>query len=164
MLLPPVFISTNINICKRIHNKEIDKKGEYFYPKYNIIKNQIINDILKVLIYIIAIILTILSAPFIWRLKKSIKILIELFKTNNYKKFFENYLDNIAKGINQIINIGIIIFIYSIAIILTILSVPFIWRLKKSIKILIELFKTNNIYLFYWIYIIYNNYSMYLEI
>ena len=152
LLLPPVFISTNINICKRIHNKEIDKKGEYFYPEYNIIKNQIINDILKVLIYIIAIILTILSAPFIWRLKKSIKILIELFKTNNYKKFFENYLDNIAKGINQIINIGIIISIYFIGFILFIITIPFIWRFNKSIKIFMVLFKTNDYKKFFYDY------------
>ena len=143
MLLFPVFISTNVNIYKIICNKGIDKNAPNFFPKYNIIKNQIINDMIKVLIYIIAITLTILSVLFIWKINKSIKILIELFKTNEYKKFFFDYYDHIINCLTQIIKIGLTIFIYIIAIILTILSFPFIWKLNKSLNILIELFKTN---------------------
>ena len=119
---------------------------KFFYDYFdNIIKgiNQIIKVGIIIFMYSIRFILFIITIPFIWRLNKSIKIFIELCKTNDYKKFFDDYLDNIVKGINQIINVGIIIFMYSIRFILFIITIPFIWRLNKSIKIFIELFKTN---------------------
>ena len=166
MLIPPVFISTHINICKKINNNE--NNGEYLFPKYNIIKNQILNDMLTVLIYIIAVIFTIISIPFIWKLNKFLKILLELFKTYDYKQYFDNYFRTLSNCIHQIVDLGIKILLFpfviivtiinfiieaidliyqiiffSFAIILTIITIPFIWKLKKFIKDLIELFKTN---------------------
>ena len=104
MLLPPVFISTHINIYKSIYNNKIDfsknlENDEYLYQNYNIIKSQIINDTSKVLIYIIAIILTIISVPFIWKINKSFKILFELFKTKDFKQFFINYFKNLIDNL-----------------------------------------------------------------
>ena len=88
LILPPVFISTHINICKKIKNQQ---NNEYLFPNYEIIKNQILNDIIKIIIYFLAIILTILSIPFIWKFYTFFSILLELFKTNEYNTFFINY-------------------------------------------------------------------------
>ena len=142
LVLPPVFISTNINIYKIICNNEQNK--EYSFPKYYKINKLIFNDITKVVIYIIAIILTIISIPFIWNLDKFVKNLIGLFKTNEYKKFFDNYYKNIKLSFKQIINCGKMIFLFLLAIILTIIAIPFIWNLDKFIKNLIDLYKTKN--------------------
>ena len=103
----------------------------------------------QVFIYSFAIILTILAIPFIWKIKMFIKHLIELFKTNNYKTFFVNYFNTLYKCILEIIYFSLKILTFSLAIIMTILATPLIWKLKKNIKNLIELFKTNDIKKFF---------------
>ena len=103
ILLPPIFINTNINIYKKIckngsyynlSEKEKEKGDSQYYPKYTIIKNQILFNSKKVFIYIFSIILTIISIPFVWRLHITISILIDLFKTHDFKKFFISYYNN----------------------------------------------------------------------
>ena len=130
-LFLPIFISSHINIYKKIFKNEYhiiekeDKKFIYLFPKYFFIKNQILNDgkkififfykffsnnlffiykyIKKILIYSFPIILTIISFPFIWRIKKSLKILIELFKTKQFKIFYIKYFKNIIKSLLEIV-------------------------------------------------------------
>ena len=112
ILLPPIFINTNINIYKKIckngsyfnlSEKEKEKGDSQFYPKYTIIKNQILFNSKKVFIYIFAIILTIISIPFVWRLHITISILMDLFKTHDFKKFFISYYNNMIDCILPII-------------------------------------------------------------
>ena len=116
MILPPVFIKTNIRICKKIYNddgyfnvgdrylnKEEKEEFNLYYPKYTIIKNQILYNTQKVFIYTIAIILTIISIPFLWRIHISISILIDLFKTYEIKNFFIKYYNNMIDCLLPII-------------------------------------------------------------
>ena len=142
LILPPVFITTNINIYKNINKKE--KKEEYPFPNYNYIKNKILNDIIKVIIYILVIILTLLTIPFIWKIHKFIYNLVELFKTNDYHKFFDNYFNEFKLSFLEIINFIKLIIIFPLVIILTLLAIPFIWKIHKFIYNLVELFKTND--------------------
>ena len=109
MILPPVFIKTNIRICKKIYNddgylnKEEREDSKIYYPKYTIIKNEILYNAQKAFIYTIAIILTIISIPFLWRIHISISILIDLFKTYEIKNFFIKYYNNMIDCILPII-------------------------------------------------------------
>ena len=98
ILLPPLFFLTNVNICKNIFKHKgyliIEEKKDsefYLYPKYTIIKKEILKNSKKVFIYIIALILTIISIPFIWRLHITFSILINLIKTGDFKKFVVDY-------------------------------------------------------------------------
>jgi len=129
LILPPVFISMNINICKTLNQSKENEDDEF--PKYNIIKNQIINDMVKVVIYIIAIVLNFLSILFIWKLDKNAKNLIQLFKTNEYEKFFKNYFDNIFNGSYEIIYLFTNIIAFIINILLMIFAIPFFWKWNK---------------------------------
>ncbi len=144
VLLPPVFISTHVNICKRISKNEIYNKDENLYPKYSIIKSQIFIDVQKVFIYIISIILTFISFIFTWKINIFIIILIELFKSNDYKQFFINYFDNLIDSLIQILYSVFGLIIDIIAIILTVISFVFIWKINISLIILIEFFKSND--------------------
>ena len=92
-------------------------------------------NIIKVLIYIIGIILTIISFIFIWKINKSIKILIELFKTNDYETFFKEYFKNIYTSVFELLG-------YFLIILLFLIVVPFVWKWNKTFKIFIELYKT----------------------
>ena len=117
----------------------------FFINYYNILIDcfiQLYTFIFILIIFYIAIIITIITIPFIWNLNKFIKNLIELFKTKEYKQFFINYYENIINTFKQILNLGKQIIIFSIAIILIPITIPFLWKLKKFIKNFIELFKT----------------------
>jgi len=116
MILPPVFIKTNIRIYKKIYNddgyyyvgdrylnKEETEDSKIYYPKYTIIKNQILYNTQKAFIYTIAIILTIISIPFLWRIHISISILIDLFKTYEINNFFIKYYNNMIDCLLPII-------------------------------------------------------------
>ncbi len=126
-IILPIFISSNIKIYKIIFNNGyniIEEEGnfEHLYPKYIIIKNQILEDgnkiyeffydkilillkfIKKLIIYSFSIILTIISLSFFWRIKKSLKILIELFKTDHFKIFLIKYIKNIIKSLLEILS------------------------------------------------------------
>ena len=155
LILPPVFISTNIYICKALNYNKNNEND--IFPKYNKIKKQILNDIIKVGVYIIAILLTLISFLFVWKIDKSIKNLIELFKTNDYKKFFDNYLDNYKKSSFDVINIITNIFIFTLNIIgntfslillnivLFIFAIPFVWKWNKFYKIWILFIKKKEV-------------------
>ena len=116
MILPPVFIKTNIRIYKKIYNddgyyyvgdrylnKEETEDSKIYYPKYTIFKNQILYNTQKAFIYTIAIILTIISIPFLWRIHISISILIDLFKTYEINNFFIKYYNNMIDCLLPII-------------------------------------------------------------
>ena len=146
LILPPVFVYTHINICKRISNNDRDFNDEFenLCPKYNVIKSQIYK-MLKVAIYIIAILLTIISFIFIWNLHKSIKILIEVFKTSNYQEFFTNYFKNIINSVIELLT-------FFISCILFLILVPFVWKLNKSFKIFVESYKKKEYKKFFFDY------------
>ena len=126
-IILPIFISSHIKIYKIIFNNgyniiEEEGKFEHLYPKYIIIKNQILEDgnkiikffydkilillkfIKKLIIYSFSIILTIISLSFFWRIKKSLKILIELFKTDKFKIFLIKYIKNLIKSLLEIVS------------------------------------------------------------
>ena len=89
------FIEINKNICfkKKEENKSL----------YEIIKFEIINKSHNVL-FLFAIILTLISTIFfIWRIKKSYKILKDYFHERNIELFFVRYFLNINKAFIQII-------------------------------------------------------------
>jgi hypothetical protein len=74
LLLLPVFICTHINIYKKIsiNEREFNDEFKNLCPIYNIIKSQIFNDLIKVVKYIIAILLSVISFIFLWNLATTI--------------------------------------------------------------------------------------------
>ena len=112
ILLPPLFFLTNVHICKNIFKHKgyliIEEKEDsefYLYPKYTIIKKEILKNSKNVFIYMIASILTIISIPFIWRLHITISIIINLFKTADFKKFIVDYYNNMIECFLPIISL-----------------------------------------------------------
>ena len=112
ILIPPVFISSNITIlskcCKNNYSYlNLDENGDgdiKLFPKYYMIKYQIINDSKKMLIYYIALIFTILSIPFIWRIHITLSLLFKLFKTKDIKQFLIDYYNNFIDCVLPIIS------------------------------------------------------------